>query len=74
MLLALLLLAAIPAREQAQQRRQRAGEAAPPRRRCAWDAVWPGPSGEAEAARSARVVLRVTELDRMYIVDLWVPM
>ena len=64
-LLALLLLGAVPARVQARQRQQRAGEAAPPRRRYAWHVGWPGPSGEAEAARSPRVVLRVTELDRI---------
>ena len=68
-LLALLLLGAVPARVQARQRQQRAGEAALPRRRYAWHVGWPGPSGEAEAARSPRVVLRVTELDRMYIGD-----
>ena len=67
-LLALLLLGAVPARVQARQRQQRAGEAAL-RRRYAWHVGWPGPSGEAEAARSTRVVLRVTELDRMYIGD-----
>jgi len=61
-LLALLLLGAVPVRVQA-------GEAALPRRRYAWHVGWPGPSGEAEAARSPRVVLRVTELDRMYIGD-----
>ena len=66
-LLRLLLLGAVPARVQARQRRQRAGEAAPPRRRYAWHVGWPGPSGEAEAARSPRVVARVTRLDRMYI-------
>ena len=68
-LLRLLLLGAVPARVQARQRQQRAGEAALPRRRYAWHVGWPGPSGEAEAARSPRVVLRVTELDRMCIGD-----
>ena len=68
-LLALQLLGAVPARVQPRQRQQRAGEAALPRRRYAWHVGWPGPSGEAEAARSTRVVLRVTKLDRMYIGD-----
>ena len=70
-LLALLLLGAVPARVQARQRQQRAGEGPGPRRRYAWDVGWPGPSGEAEARRrgrlESRMLARVTELDRMHI-------
>ena len=51
-LLALLLLGAVPARVQARQRQQRAGEAAPPRRRYAWHvgSMWAG-RGRAEKPR-----------------------